>query len=90
LAADVVMGYCYNKTFGALDAPDFKFKLIEDLEGILGTASFVWYFPTFFNILSRVLARPPTTIIEKTVKPLAATFEIQRVTEFASFGPAVN
>jgi hypothetical protein len=79
LTADVVMGYCYNKTFGALDAADFKFKLIEDLEGVFGTASFARYFPGFFNMLSRILEKLPTIIIEMTVKPLAATFEIQRV-----------
>ena len=36
LTADVVMGYCCRRPYGALDAPRFRFKLIEDLEGPLG------------------------------------------------------
>jgi hypothetical protein len=90
LTADVVMGYCYNKTFGALDAPDLRFKLIEDLEGLFGTASCAWYFPGFFNMLCRFLAKLPMVMIEKMVKPLAATFEIQKVNLLSSFWSAVN
>ena len=79
LTADVVIGYCYNKTLGALDAPDFRFKLIEQLEGLFATASFAWYFSELFNILSRFLSMLPIGVVENTVKPLAATMEIRKV-----------
>lgn len=79
LTADVVMGYCYQKTFGALDVPDFHFQLIEDLEELFQTAPLAWYFPGFVNALSRVLPKLPRTVIQKIMKPMLATFEIQKV-----------
>jgi hypothetical protein len=79
LTADVVMGYCYQKTFGALDSPGFRFQLIRDLEGLFRTAPFAWYFPRFINSLSRGLVRLPRSLIEKILKPFAAIFEIQQV-----------
>ena len=79
LTADVVMEYCYQKNFGALDAVDFRFKIIEDLEGLFGTASYTWYFPNLFNNLCRILERLPMSWTEKIAKPLAASFEIYQV-----------
>jgi hypothetical protein len=79
LTADVVMGYCYQKTFGALDAPGFRFQLIQDLEELFQTAPLAWYFPTFVNALSRFLSKLPRSVIETIMKPLVATFEIQKV-----------
>ena len=79
LTADVVMGYCYGKTFGALDAPDFRFPLIQDLEQLFSTVSYSWYFPKSINIISRLLAKVPRTLIERFMKPLVATFEVQKV-----------
>jgi cytochrome P450 len=79
LTADVVMGYCYQKTFGALDAPDFRFQLILDLEELFQTAPLAWYFPKSVNTLSRVLMNLPKAVVEKILKPLIATFEIQKV-----------
>lgn len=79
LAVDVVMEYCYQKNFGALDAPDFRFKLIEDMEGLFATASFTWYFPRFFNFMCRVLGRLPQSFVQMAAPPLAASFEIHRV-----------
>lgn len=32
LTADIVMYYCFQKTFGALDAPEFRFKPLLALE----------------------------------------------------------
>jgi hypothetical protein len=78
LTADVVMGYCYQKTFGALDAPHFRFQLIQDLEELFQTAPLAWYFPRFVNTLSRVLVNLPRGVVEKILKPLTATFEIQK------------
>jgi hypothetical protein len=40
----VVMNYCYQKTFGALDAPDFEYPLIVDMEEFFETSTFSWYF----------------------------------------------
>ena len=79
LTADVVMEYCYQKTFGALDAPEFQFQLIRDLEELFSTAPLAWYFPTLVNTLSIVLANLPKSVIEIIMKPMQATFEIQKV-----------
>ncbi len=79
LTADVVMGYCYQKTFGALDAPDFRCQLLLDLEELFRGAPLAWYFPEFVNTLSRLLAKVPRSLIERWMKPMAATFEVQKV-----------
>lgn len=79
LTADVVMEYCYQKNFGALDATDFRFKVIEDMEGLFGTASYTWYFPDLFNLLCRILERAPISMTGTIAKPLAASFEIYKV-----------
>ncbi|KAK7905311.1 hypothetical protein LTR67_000031 [Exophiala xenobiotica] len=78
LTADVVMEYCYQKNFGALDAADFQFKIIEDMEGLFGTASYTWYFPNLFNMLCRVLERAPISVTKTIAKPLAASLEIHK------------
>lgn len=79
LTAEVVMGYSFQKTFGALDAPDFCFRPIQDLEQLFVSAPFAWYFPNFVNALSHVLVNLPKSLIERIIKPLAAVFEIQDV-----------
>jgi Cytochrome P450 len=79
LIADVVMQFCYQKNFGALDAPDFQFDPIVDLEDVFDSATFVWYFPRFFNKLSRFLRKLPRSFVRKAVKPLAAAYDIQDV-----------
>ena len=84
LTADIVMGYCYQKTFGALDAPDFHFELLLDLEELFRGAPMGWYFPGLMNGLSRLLAATPRSLIELLLKPMAATLEIQKVRSLAS------
>jgi hypothetical protein len=79
LTADVVMEYCYQKNFGALDAADFHFKIIEDMEGLFATASYTWYFPNLFNMLCRVLERAPISVTKTIAKPLAASIEVYKV-----------
>lgn len=79
LTADVIMGYSFQKTFGALDAPDFLFRPIQDLEQLFTSAPFAWYFPNFVNAISHILVNLPRSLIERIIKPLAATFEIQDV-----------
>ncbi|KIV76881.1 hypothetical protein, variant [Exophiala sideris] len=78
LTADVVMEYCYQRNFGALDATDFHFKIIEDMEGLFGTASYTWYFPNTFNLLCRILEHAPVSVTKVVAKPLAASFEIYK------------
>lgn len=86
LTADVVMGYSFQKTFGALDAPDFCFGLIQDLEQLFAAAPLAWYFPKFINKLSNILVNLPRSLIDRIMKPLAATFEIQKVCWFKRLG----
>jgi hypothetical protein len=88
LAADVVMEYCYRKNFGALDAPEFQFKIIKDLEGLFATASYSWYFPGLFNCLCRILDRVPISLTHTIAKPLAASFEIYKVNLPSRLGPS--
>jgi hypothetical protein len=86
LTADVVMGYSFQKTFGALDAPDFRFRPIEDLEQVFASAPLAWYFPNFINALSHILVKLPRGLIERIMKPMAAIFEIQEVCRLADLG----
>lgn len=79
LTADVVMNYCFQKTFGALDAPDFEFPLIVDIEEFFETATFSWYFKTFFVYIFMVIAKLPRPWVRKMIKPLGATYAIQDV-----------
>lgn len=79
LAADVVMEYSFQKTFGALDAPDFRFGPILDLEQLFVSAPLAWYFPELINLMSHILVNLPRSMVERIMKPLASTFEIQKV-----------
>lgn len=79
LTADIVMEYCYQETFGALDAPGFNFQLILDLEELIRGAPMTWYFPTLMNCLARVFCAVPRSLVETVLKPMAATFDIQTV-----------
>lgn len=88
LTADVVMEYCYQRNFGALDATDFHFQIIEDMEGLFGTASYTWYFPNSFNILCRTLERAPVSVTKVVAKPLAASFDIYKVMHLETFDPS--
>ena len=78
LAADTVMKYCYDRPFGAVDSPDFGFPMIADLEGFMINISTGWYFGTIVNNIARVAQALPRSWI-KSVKPLAASFEIHDV-----------
>jgi hypothetical protein len=74
LAADVVMHYCYQKTFGALDAPDFQFRPIVTIEEVFDAAP----------------KKLPEDLVHKYMPPIAATTWIQRVCHpiFISIPPA--
>ena len=84
LTADIVMGYCYQKTFGALDAQDFHFQLLLDLEELFRGVPLVWYFPGLMNGLARLLAAAPRSFVDLFLQPMAAGFEIQKVCYLAS------
>jgi hypothetical protein len=90
LAADVVMHYCYQKTFGALDAPDFQFRPIVTIEEVFDAAPYTWYFPQAFKILDFVTKKLPEDLVHKYMPPIAATTWIQRVCHpiFISIPPA--
>ncbi|KAI9873944.1 MAG: hypothetical protein M1830_010370 [Pleopsidium flavum] len=72
LTADVVMNYCYQKTFGALDAPDFAFPLIVALEEALPAGQWTIYFSTIFGFINRITEILPSMVIEKFAPPVAA------------------
>ncbi len=80
LAADIIMGNCYDTPFGALEAPDFKFPLIVDLEKFLDLLTASWYFPRLFNFLFWFLDCLPRSFT-RFIKPLASTFKMQEVSQ---------
>ena len=51
LTADVVMYYCYQRTFGFLDAPNFEVQMIKDLEDFTPMVPSFWYFPRFSAVM---------------------------------------
>ena len=79
LTADVVMHYCYQKTFGALDAKDFQFPPILAIEDVFYAAPFSWYFPQLFNFIERVTKKLPEWLVKEYLPPVAATTWIQKV-----------
>ncbi len=79
LTADVVMHYCYQKTFGALDAPDFQFRPILAIEECFDAAPYTWYLPRLFKVIDIVTRRLPEETVKKYLPPVAATTWIQRV-----------
>jgi hypothetical protein len=46
LVADVITQYCYQKSFGALDAPDFRFPPILAIEEFMNSTPYTWCFPS--------------------------------------------
>ena len=78
LAADMIMEYCYDTPFGALDAPDFKCPLIVDLEHFIDILPASWYFPRLFSLTFWALYYLPRSVT-RFVRPLASTFKLQDV-----------
>jgi hypothetical protein len=79
LTADVVMQYCYQKTFGALDAPDFQFLPILTIEECFSSAPYTWYFPKVFKLIDVITRRLPEDTVKKYLPPVAAVTWIQGV-----------
>jgi hypothetical protein len=46
LAADVTSQFSYQKSFGALDAPDFQFAPILAMHEFLYSVPYTWCFPS--------------------------------------------
>lgn len=72
LTSDVVMQYCYQKPFGALDAPGFKFGPILSLEDSFDTIPVFWYFPALMKAVFTLASNLPTAFCEKYVPAVAA------------------
>ena len=79
LTADVVMHYCYQKSFGALDAPDFEFLPILVIEKCFDAAPYTWYFPGLFKFMTAMTQKLPDAVAQKYLPEVAATTWIQRV-----------
>jgi hypothetical protein len=62
LTADIIMDYCYQKPFGAMDAPDFQFPLIKALDDSASTGQWDKYFVKIVNLLSNVVLSIPPVI----------------------------
>ena len=71
LTADVVMHYCYQHSFGFLDAPDFEVQMIHDLDTIGPLVPIIWYFPTFMGILLLTISLLPEST-QRAYFPAAA------------------
>ena len=79
LTADVVMQYCYQKTFGALDAKDFRFKAILQIEEYFTIATTSQMFPKVFHWLDRILSRLPLDFLENNMGAVAAVIGLREV-----------
>jgi len=77
LTADVAMQYCYQKPFGALDAPDFQFEAIITIEEFLNVVPVSWYFPNLMRAINKLTSKLPATLIQKYMPPVAAIQWIQ-------------
>ena len=77
LTADVIMNYCYQKPFGAMDAPDFKFPLMLAFQDFLPLSLWPVYFPVTFDRIFDISAALPSFIVRKLMPALAAAKRIQ-------------
>ena len=65
------MHYCYQHTFGFLDAPNFEVQMIHDLEFLGPLVPIIWYFPTVMGILMVITSLLPEST-QRTCFPAAA------------------
>ncbi len=79
LTGDIVMYYCYQRTFGALEAPDFQFEANKHIQDFFALLQAARYFPNFFNYLDRVISRLPLAVLKKNAPAVAATLWIRNV-----------
>ena len=79
LTADMIMNYCYQKPFGALAAPDFKFPLIVTIDKYAASGLYDEYFPKAFAVVSAVMDAIPFSIARRILPPIAAIQFMQTV-----------
>lgn len=79
LTADVIMNYCYQKPFGAMDAPDFEFPLMLALQDFLPLSLWPVYFPVTFDRIFDISTALPLSMVKKLMPALAAAKWIQNV-----------
>lgn len=77
LTADMIMMYCYQKPFGAMDAPDFEFPLMLATQDFFPLSQWPIYFPITFNRIYDMSAALPLSIARKLMPALAAAKWIQ-------------
>ena len=82
LTADVIMDYCYQKPFGAMDAPDFKFPLMLAWQDFLPVSLWPVYFPFTFNRIFDFSKTLPLFVGQKLLPALAAGKWIQNAGHF--------
>ena len=73
LTSDVIMDFTFNKPLGALDAPDFNFRMIRALSEAAIYAQWAAYFPGTFENLVQFIDKLPLWFVEKYIEPLAVT-----------------
>ena len=77
LTADVVTQYCYQKPLGALDAPDFQFQPILQIDEVLETSSYSWYVPNLLRLATQLTAKLPSSFVDKYIPAVAAINWVQ-------------
>ena len=79
LAADIVMGYTFQESLGAIDSPNFEFPLILIQENFRTLPQQLQYFPATMHILLGVIDHLPLSFTRRFMPGLAAFHELQRV-----------
>ena len=72
LTADVIMDYCYQKPFGALDAPDFQFPLIVALDSSAQAGQWDKYFVKTFALVTAIIQALPYNVANFILPPMVS------------------
>jgi hypothetical protein len=79
LTADVVTEYCNQKPSGALDAPDFQFPPIVQVEEVMSTSVYAFYAMNLLRMVTHLTSLLPLKFAEKYMPPVAAINWVQTV-----------
>ena len=79
LTADVVTEYYNQKPSGALDAPDFQFPPIVQVEEVMSTSVYAFYAPNLLRMVTHLTSLLPLKFAEKYMPPVAAINWVQTV-----------
>lgn len=79
LTSDVIMNYCYQKPFGAIESPDFEDPLMLALHDFLPLSLWPVYMPVTFNAIYDFSAALPSSIVKKLMPTLVAAQWVQKV-----------